>query len=49
MQELSLYQIFTEKLNSKKIPYAVTGSVASIIYGQPRMTHDIDIVINIKY
>ncbi len=48
MQELSLYQIFTEKLNNKKIPYAVTGSVASIIYGQPRMTHDIDIVININ-
>ena len=48
MQELSLYQLFTERLNSKKIPYAVTGSVASIIYGQPRMTHDIDIVINLN-
>ena len=48
MQELSLYQLFTERLNSKKIPYAVTGSVASIIYGQPRMTHAIDIVINLN-
>jgi hypothetical protein len=39
MQELNLYQLFTEKLNNKKIPYAVTGSVASIVYGEPRMTH----------
>ena len=48
MQELSLYQFFTDKFNSSKIPYAVTGSVASIIYGQPRMTHDVDIVINLN-
>ena len=48
MQELSLYQLFTEKLNNSKIPYAVTGSVASIIYGEPRMTHDIDIVLELN-
>ncbi len=48
MQELNLYQLFTEKLNNKKIPYAVTGSVASIVYGEPRMTHGIDIVIEIN-
>ena len=48
MQELNLYQLFTDKLNSHKIQYAVTGSVASIIYGEPRMTHDIDIVIDIN-
>ncbi len=48
MRELNLYQIFTDKLNKYKINYAVTGSVASIIYGEPRMTHDIDIVIEIN-
>ena len=48
MQELNLYQLFTEKLNNYKIQYAVTGSVASIIYGEPRMTHDIDIVIDLN-
>jgi len=48
MQDLNLYQLFTDKLNIRKIPYAVTGSVASIIYGEPRMTHDIDIVIEMS-
>lgn len=48
MQEVNLYQIFTEKLNNNNIPYAVTGSVASIIYGEPRMTHDIDLVLEVS-
>ena len=46
MQELNLYRLFTDRINEKKIPYAITGSVAAIIYGEPRMTHDIDIVID---
>jgi len=45
MQELNLFEIFTEKLNFLAVPYIVTGSVASIIYGEPRITHDVDIVI----
>jgi len=47
MQEHRLFQIFTEKFNELKAPYMVTGSVASIVYGEPRLTHDIDIVITI--
>ena len=31
-----------------KIDYIVTGSIASIIYGNPRLTHDIDIVLSIE-
>jgi len=31
-----------------KIPYFVTGSVASFIYGEPRLTQDIDIVADIQ-
>lgn len=30
------------------IPYFVTGSVASFIYGEPRLTQDIDIVAEIQ-
>jgi len=45
MQEPRLFQIFIDKLNNLQIPYMVTGSVASIVYGEPRLTHDIDIVL----
>ncbi len=48
MHELNLYRLFTDRLNDKKIPYAITGSVAAIIYGEPRMTHDIDIVLEVN-
>lgn len=47
MPELNLFLIFTERLNKLKIPYIITGSVASIVYGEPRLTHDIDIVLDI--
>jgi len=47
LQQSKLYSIFTDKLNKLTIPYAVTGSVASIFYGEPRMTHDIDMVLHL--
>ncbi|MBU0560328.1 MAG: hypothetical protein KJ799_11800 [Bacteroidetes bacterium] len=48
MPELNLFQIFTTKLNKLNIQYMVTGSVASIVYGEPRLTHDIDIVLTLS-
>jgi len=47
MQEVNLFAVYTDILNEKGIPYFITGSVASIVYGEPRLTHDIDLVINI--
>ena len=44
MQDLNILTIFTNQLNEIDIRYMVTGSVASIVYGEPRMTHDIDLV-----
>lgn len=34
--------------SENRIPYFVTGSVASFIYGEPRLTQDIDIVADIR-
>jgi len=48
MSELSLFHIFVSRLNAIEIQYMVTGSVASIIYGEPRLTHDMDIVIELE-
>ena len=46
----SILEVFLDviqTLEKQNIEYMVVGSVASIIYGEPRMTHDMDIVINI--
>jgi len=34
--------------SKNRIPYFVTGAVASFIYGEPRLTQDIDIVADIQ-
>jgi len=47
MSETELFQVFTRKLNSLGLEYMVTGSVAGTLYGEPRVTHDVDIVIRL--
>lgn len=37
-----------EILNRTKIPYSLTGALAVDYYGEPRTTHDIDLVIEIS-
>jgi hypothetical protein len=48
MAEPNLFKIFTARLNKIGIRYMVTGAVAVVIYGEPRLTHDIDLVIELK-
>ena len=48
MQELELFKLFTNRLNELSVRYMLTGAVASIIYGEPRMTHDMDVVIEME-
>ncbi|MBI2416605.1 MAG: hypothetical protein HYV28_01630 [Ignavibacteriales bacterium] len=47
MLPFKLFTLFTVPLSQHKVPYVITGSVAAIFYGEPRLTHDIDIVIGI--
>ena len=47
MQEINLFQLFTNPLNAMGVKYMVTGAVANIVYGEPRLTHDIDLVLEI--
>jgi hypothetical protein len=49
MQDPSIFPIFASRLNILNIRYMITGSVASIVYGEPRMTHDIDLVMELEY
>jgi hypothetical protein len=43
--EPSLLEPFVVRLERLGIPYFVTGSMAGIVYGEPRLTHDVDIVV----
>jgi len=48
MPEHDLFRIFITRLNRLNVPYMITGSVAGIMYGEPRLTHDIDLVIELQ-
>jgi hypothetical protein len=45
MPEPELFLLFVRPLNRADIQYIVGGSVAAIFYGEPRLTHDVDIVV----
>jgi len=47
MLENDLIGIFIRPLNLLAAQYMITGSVAATIYGEPRLTHDIDLVIEV--
>ena len=45
---IELIDTFIRPLISTGLPYAVTGSVAAMAYGEPRLTNDIDLVLEIR-
>src|SRR5438874_1464833 len=45
MPEPELFLLFVRPFNRAGIRYVVTGSVAAIFYGEPRLTHDVDFVV----
>lgn len=40
--------LFIGPLNSVGIPYMITGATAAILYGAPRMTNDLDLVLQLN-
>ncbi len=42
MHEGNLFLLFTEPLSTAGIDHMTTGSVAGMVYGEPRLIHDID-------
>jgi hypothetical protein len=40
-------ELFILRLEAMGLPYMVTGSVASMIYGEPRLTLDVDLVVEL--
>jgi hypothetical protein len=43
-----LVRLFVLPLEALGLPYMVTGSVASTFYGEPRLTFDVDIVLDLR-
>jgi hypothetical protein len=48
MPEPDLIELFVEPLNQFQIRYLVSGSVAAMLYGEPRVTHDIDLIVFLR-
>lgn len=48
MLEPDLIELFVAPLNQAGIRYLISGSVAAMLYGEPRLTHDIDLVVFLR-
>ncbi|MFP4164994.1 MAG: hypothetical protein ACLFVE_13520 [Chitinispirillaceae bacterium] len=48
MLQPDLISLFIMPLEKAGFEYMVTGSVASTLYGEPRLTHDIDLVLVLR-
>jgi predicted nucleotidyltransferase len=47
-EQLEFLRLLAQRLDSAGIPYMLTGSPAMAVYAQPRMTRDIDLVIECR-
>lgn len=47
VQTPDLITHFIPRLNDLEITYMVTGAVAAVIYGEPRLTRDLDLVMTL--
>lgn len=47
MTDPDLVGLFIQPLEELGVPYMITGGVASVIYGDPRFTRDVDIVLQL--
>jgi hypothetical protein len=48
MSLVELFRRFAHPLNQLAIPYMATGAVAAIVYGEPRLTLDLDLVLALR-
>ena len=46
--QFSILKLVAERLDALGIPYMLTGSIAAGYYAQPRMTRDIDLVVELE-
>lgn len=47
-EQLEFVKLIASRLDSADIPYMITGSMAMAVYSVPRMTRDIDLVVELE-
>jgi len=47
-QAPDLIRLFVVPLNTLEVPYMITGAVAAVVYGEPRFTRDLDLVLHLE-
>jgi len=48
MPSPSLVDLFVSRIQRLGVPYVVTGAVAAIVYGEPRLTNDVDMIVALR-
>lgn len=48
MPEPDLIELFVRPLGELGVRYLVSGSVAAMMYGEPRVTHDVDLIVFLR-
>jgi hypothetical protein len=48
MRDPDLLTLFVHPLGALGIRYMVSGSVAVTVFGSPRLTHDVDLVVFLR-
>jgi hypothetical protein len=48
LEQAELLAYAVRALDEQRIPYLIVGSMASMAYGEPRLTRDIDIVVDLR-
>ncbi|MCX6831533.1 MAG: hypothetical protein NT028_05265 [candidate division Zixibacteria bacterium] len=47
-EQLDFLKLIASRLDGAGMPYMITGSMAMAVYSQPRMTRDIDLVVDLN-
>ena len=47
-EQTKFLRLIAERLDSANVPYMITGSMAMAFYSQPRMTRDLDLVVEMN-
>jgi hypothetical protein len=48
MPEPEIFLLFIKPLNRLQVIYMITGATAAIVYGAPRLTNDLDLVLRLS-